>query len=258
MLPKQQAQSRTYPPIRRLTDFLRLGRCRFHLAEAQFSRRTKLNRPAFWARGVSVVSFLSRRCRTSVCNSPIFLSKMNSRVFRHKRWLNTSSYFAKPRHIRPEGRIYLPLAHSPGPPCSEEQDLSIVSDRTCTFWAQDDRVFRLPSIKRLGSTHDAFRFGPLGPPADLTHDAFPCGNLPPIGSHRPRKRIFSREALLLSAPDPRPLPSLQDRCAFFPEQSPPRVVTDPGRHPPTSTYLKPLVVGMSRVLLSPLHVPPES
>jgi hypothetical protein len=102
------------------------------------------------------------------------------------------------------------------------RDLLIPKNKTCLlfrtgpapFGHRTIRFFAFPSIKRLGSTHDAFRFDPVGPPADLVHDAFPCGNLPPPGSHRPRKRIFSREALLLSAPDPRPLPSLQDRCAF--------------------------------------------
>jgi hypothetical protein len=33
-----------------------LGRCRFHFAEALFSRRTKLSRPAFWARGLLISS----------------------------------------------------------------------------------------------------------------------------------------------------------------------------------------------------------
>lgn len=124
------------------------------------------------------------------------------------------SHTAEVRQLRPEGRTYLLLTHPQGPPCSEEQDLSSISDRSCTFWAQHDQAFRLPSIERLGSAHDALRFSSVELPADLALDASPFGNLPPTRSHRPRKRTFSREALILSASDPRPLPSSRDRCAF--------------------------------------------
>lgn len=77
------------------------------------------------------------------------------------------SLVAEVRHTRPVGRIYLLLAHPQGPPRSEECDLSVISDRSDTFWAPHDQAFRLPPKEGLGSAHDAFRFDSVEPPADL-------------------------------------------------------------------------------------------
>jgi hypothetical protein len=115
---------------------------------------------------------LGRRCRTSVCNSPIHLSKMSFWAFHHKTGSPPLSYRrASPE--TPRKTFLISLAHPQGPSRSEEQVLLVLSNRHLTFWAGCDQAFRLPPKKRLGSAHDAFRFSPEELPADLAHDALP-------------------------------------------------------------------------------------
>lgn len=148
------------------------------------------------------------------------------------------SHVAGVRHTRPVGRICLLLAHPQGPPHSEESDLSVISDRSDTFWAPHDQAFRLPPKEGLGSAHDALRFDSAEPPADQAHDALLFRSLPPTSGHiaherecSPVKYFFCCQLLTLVRCRPREIGALSSRARHA-------LVTDPSRHPSTSPSLE--------------------